>query len=107
MKISKLYLLLSVLFFSGLYCMEVDKNTIKILAGEEGKEQKEFEVDLAVAKMSVTIKSMLEDLPSEKDVAIPIQNLTPNQAELAFKAMKKLHELGYKPEEEYSEEKLE
>ena len=106
MKISKLYLLLSVLFFSGLYCMEVGENKIKIIVGEEDKDQKEFEVDINVASMSITLKHILEDLPA-KDVAIPLATILPEEWKFLYKAMEKLQILGYVPGMEKQKENLE
>lgn len=42
-------------------------------------DEKEFIVDIKVAEMSVTIKSMLEDLPDRsEDTPIPLPNITGN-----------------------------
>jgi len=42
----------------------------------ESSDEQVFEVDLAIAKMSVTVQHMLEDLDAESDAPIPLPNVT-------------------------------
>ena len=96
------YLFVILLFSSAIRCMEVpipeeDQDTIKIRTSDE----KEFEVPVDVAIISVTIRHMLEDISVQLDVPIPL-NILSKWFGLAQGAMTILHD----HEDEQEEDKL-
>ncbi len=104
----KWYLLIIILFSSAIQCMEVpiseevstseeeNQDTIKIQTSDE----KEFEVLVVVVTQSVTIKYMIEDIPAQSDVPLPLPNVLAKWFELAQGAMELLHQYNNEQEEE-------